>query len=309
MAIDLSPNLRGAFFMVIAMAGFTANDTIVKHLAQDMNMGQIMFVRGLLATVLITMLAWSRGALVAPRLLAHRAVSLRVLGELLATITFLAGLTHMPIANASAILAALPLAVTLGAALFFGESVGWRRWTAILVGFAGVLVIIRPGTEGFTGWSLSILGCVFFAAIRDLATRRVPREVPSLMLAVLTAPVVSLFGAAAIVPLGGWTPLTTNSALLLVLAAVLLLFGYAFIIFAMRIGEIAVVAPFRYTSLLWAIGLGYLVFADVPDGFMIAGSVIVVASGLYTLYREHQVSQQSPALKSTSAPGTAPDGL
>ncbi len=282
----LTPNIRGALFMSLSMAGFTFNDTIVKLLSADLNMGQIIFIRGVIASILIYLLARHRGALRPLRLLLDRWVALRVFGEVVGTLTFVIGLAHIPVANASAILQALPLAVTMGAALFLNEPVGWRRWTAILAGFAGVMLIVRPGVEGFSPYSLMIVGTVIFAAIRDIATRRVDPAIPSLYLSAVTAPAVALSGLLIIEPLGGWQPLAAIHVGWVVGAAVLLLVGYQFVIMAMREGEISFIAPFRYTSFLWAVLLGFLVFNDIPDVFMIIGGAIVIGSGLYTLYRE-----------------------
>lgn len=306
--MPLSPNLRGSLFMAISMAGFTASDAIAKAILETMNPGQMMLVRGVFATTMIGALAWSQGALRAVRHVAHPMVALRSACELIATVMFLAALSQMPLANVSAVLQALPLAVTMGAALFLGERVRWRRWLAIAAGFSGVMIIVRPGFEGFNAYSLLALGCVVVCAVRDLATRHIPEEVPSMLISTVTAGVVTLAGAALIVPFGGWSPMDAGVVSLLAVASVLLLIGYQFIIMGMREGEISFVAPFRYTALLWAILLGYLAFGDVPDMAMIVGSAIVVASGLYTLYRERVVGRRRPAAESTG-PAMAPDGL
>jgi drug/metabolite transporter (DMT)-like permease len=307
-ALALSPNLRGALFMSISMAGFTANDAITKTMANSMNMGQVMLVRGLFATALIALLAWYRGALRKPSRAVHPLMAVRVLGEVGGTVTFLIALAHLPLANVSAVLQALPLAVTMGAALVFGESVGWRRWLAIAAGFAGVMIIVRPGFEGFSAYSLLALACVGCCAVRDLATRRIPSDIPSLLVSTMTASAVTFCGVLLIGPMGGWTPLTVGETGALATAAMLLLVGYQFIIMAMREGEISFIAPFRYTALLWAILLGYLIFSDLPDQAMIAGAAIVVGSGLYTLYRERIVGRRRPAAESTS-PAMAPEGM
>ncbi len=284
--MSLSPNLRGAIFMAISMAGFTINDTFVKLATQEMNVAQIMFVRGLMASLMIAAMAWHFGALRPVSFIWKPGVLARSFGEMAATVTFLAGLAHMPIGNASAILQALPLAVTLGAVLFMGEKVGWRRWTAIFVGFLGVLIIVRPGMAGFSQYSLLILACVFAAAFRDLATRRAPAEVPSLYMTLVTASMISLTGLALIVPFGGWTPMTGRSFAILFAAAGFIIFGYLFIINAMRGGDIGFIAPFRYTSLIWALGLGFLVFRDIPDRLTLTGAALVIGSGTYSFYRE-----------------------
>lgn len=305
--MSLSPNLRGALFMSISMAGYTLNDALIKFVLSGMNIGQVLLVRGIFASVLIGVLAWHHGAVRVPREVFHPMVALRVAGEVCATLCFITALAHLPLANISAILQALPLAVTMGAALFLAEPVGWRRWLAILTGFVGVLIIVRPGLEGFNSFSLLALMTVFFAAVRDIATRRIPTRIPSLLISTATTVAVTVVGAVLILPLGGWTPMTVETTGLLVGAAVLLLFGYHFIITAMRIGEISFVAPFRYTALVWAMLAGYLMFAEVPDLAMIVGALVIVGSGLYTLYRERVVAAQQPVVR-TTGPGIAPDG-
>ena len=291
--------------MAAAMASFTINDAITKAVSSEMNFGQIMLVRGLFAMVLIAALAWRQGAMRPLRTLMMKPVALRIAGEVLGTVTFLTAIVHLPLANTAAILQALPLAVTLGAALLFGEPVGWRRWLAITTGFIGVLIIVRPGVEGFDQFSLYALVSVIFCATRDLATRRIPAEIPSLFITLLTTATVTAAGAAIIIPLGGWTPPSGRALGLLAFTAVLLLIGYQCVIMALRTGDISAVAPFRYSALLWAMLLGYLVFGDVPDAIMVTGASIIVLSGLYAFYRE-RIRQRPVA---ADASGLPPDGL
>lgn len=300
--------MRAALFMTVSMAGFTVNDAIAKDLASAMNMGQVMFLRGVFATLFITALAWHQGALSNMRLALQPLVLLRVACEVMATTTFLIALAHLPIANVSSVLQALPLGVTMGAALVYGETVGWRRWLSIVAGFAGVAIIVRPGLEGFSVYALSALACVGFCTVRDLATKRIPTEIPTLLISAATAVAVSVCGVLLVRPMGGWTPPGAFDLLLLACAAALLLVGYQFIIAAMRSGEISFVAPFRYTSLLFSILLGFTIFGDVPDLPMIIGSTIIVGSGLYMLYRERVVGRSKAAAESVG-PGMTPEGL
>jgi drug/metabolite transporter (DMT)-like permease len=306
--LPLSPNMRAALFMTVSMAGFTVNDGITKHMSEVMNMGQVMFLRGAFATLFVAVLAWHQGALSNLRLALQPLVLVRVAGEVLATVTFLIALAQLPIANVSAVLQALPLAVTMGAALIYGEKVGWRRWLSIAAGFAGVAIIVRPGLEGFSAYSLVALVCVGFCTMRDLATRRIPEHIPTLLISTVTALAVSICGAFLIQPMGGWTNPSAFGLLLIACAAALLIVGYQFIIMAMRSGEISFVAPFRYTGLLFSILLGFLIFSDVPDLAMILGSAIIVGSGLYMLYRERVVGRSKAAAESVG-PSMAPEGL
>lgn len=293
--------------MAVAMAAFTMNDAITKAVSAEINFGQVMLVRGLFATVLIAALTWHQRAIRSLRTLMVNSVALRVMGEVGGSITFLAAITHMPLANAAAIFQALPLAITLGAALVFAEPVGWRRWMAITAGFIGVLIIVRPGVEGFSQFSLLALISVAFCTVRDLATKRIPSEIPSMFITLLTTITVTIAGAAMLFPLGGWTPQSGQSVGLLALSAVLVLVGYQCVIMAMRIGDISAVAPFRYTALVWAMLLGYVVFADVPDAMMITGAAVIVSSGLYAFYRERLRDRLRRV--AASASGMPPDGL
>ena len=305
--IDLHPhsNIRGSLFMAVAMASFTMNDAITKEMSSEMNFGQVMLVRGVFAMLLMAALFFRRSKVRSLSLAMAKPVALRVAAEVAGTIAFLTAIVHLPLANTAAIFQALPLAVTLGAALFLREPVGWRRWLAISAGFIGVLVIIRPGLVGFSQFSLYALLAVVFFAVRDLATRRIPAQVPSLFVTFVTTVAVTVTGGLILFPLGGWTPLSTKGVSLLALAAVLVLVGYQCVIIALRRGDISAIAPFRYTALLWAILLGYLVFGDVPDAMMATGAAIIVLSGLYTFHRERKLARFVAA----SASAVPPEGV
>lgn len=305
--MPLSPNLRGSLFMVIAMASFTINDAISKMIIETLGLGQLLLIRGMFASILVLGLAWSRGALAQPRHLLHPVVALRALCEIGATVTFIAALAHMPLANISAVLQMLPLAVTMGAALFFGEEVGWRRWLAIGVGVSGVMIIVRPGFDGFSIFSLLALVTVLFSTARDLVTRLIPPDIPSMQVSSVTAIAITIVGGI-IAASGSWVPVSTGELGLLACAALLLIIGYQFIIMATRQGDISMVAPFRYTALVWAMVLGYVMFGDVPDAAMMIGASAIVLSGLYAFHREHRLGRGRPATESTG-PGMGPDGL
>jgi drug/metabolite transporter (DMT)-like permease len=297
----LHDNFKGALLMTLAMAGFTINDALVKVVAPDMNTGQIMFIRGILTSVLIVAVAARMGALRPLKTLLDPYLALRTTGELISSITYVSALGMIPLPNASAIMQAMPLAVTMGAALFLREVVGWRRWIAILVGFAGVLVIIRPGAEGFAIGSLLVVGAVLSSATRDIATKKIDPEIPALFISAVTASVVAIFGALLIVPFGGWRPVSMLDIGLLALAAAGLFAAYQTLVMAMRTGEISFIAPFRYTSLLWAVVLSALLLSEFPDQWMLLGSAIVITAGLYSFYRE---SRRHRALVAAST-GTA----
>ena len=282
----LSANVKASLYMMLSMMGFVVNDMFVKSLDGALSVGQIMAVRGVMLSALLIVVIWQQGLIKRINELLNITVALRSVMEVCATLTFLYCLQLLPFATISAILQALPLSVALGAAIFLGEPVGWRRWIAIAIGFCGVLVIIRPGLEGFNTASLIMLLSVGFAAARDLFTRKLPSQLPSLLVSVATATIITIAGSIIATAQGDWQPVTTGQLGTLLMAAFFLFFGYQFIVMAMRSGEVAYVVPFRYTSLLWAIALGYFIFAEVPDLLTVIGSGIVIATGLFTLYRE-----------------------
>lgn len=291
---QVSDNTRGALLMVIAMTAFTLNDALLKLLSGQVPLFQVIAVRGLLTSAMIGVLAWRMGVLRfdiprRDRLL----IALRCLAEAAAAYFFLTALFNMEIANVTAILQALPLAVTLGSALVFGEQVGWRRMTAILAGFCGVLLIVRPGLEGFTVYSLYGLATVFCAMVRDLVTRRLSTAIPSLTVTFFTALAVTALGV--LLGLGTeWVPLGLREAGLIGGASVLIIAAYLTIIMAMRAGDISFVAPFRYTGLIVAIIAGVLLFGDWPDLLTWVGSAIVVGSGLFAFWRERRLAVPRP---------------
>ncbi len=278
--------------MNVAMATFTLNDTAMKAAMETVPLYQAIALRGMLATLALILIAWRLGA---PAFRVPRGdavyVVLRTLAEIGATLTFLAALVHMQLANLSAIMQALPLAVTLAAALFLREPLGWRRMLAIGIGFLGVLIIIRPGAEGFDRWSLLGLASVCMVVLRDLSTRKMSRAVPSATVAVLASGSVAVLGFAGLA-VEGWQPVSPRAALLVVLAAICLIAGYLSIVATVRVGGIGVVAPFRYTALLWAIVLGWLAFGQLPDGWTLIGAALVVGSGIFTLLRERKLQLQ-----------------
>ena len=285
---DHTANQRGALLMATSMVTFTINDTFIKAVSDELPLFQVITLRGLAVTLALLIAARALGRRLGGIAVRDRwLIALRTAGEVGGTWFFLTALFHMPIANVSAILQALPLSVTLGTAVFFGERVGWRRWTAIAVGFAGVMLIVRPGADGFTVYSLYALAAVASVTVRDLAARRLSAEVPSMAVALAAAVGVTVFGVlgSAVTP---WQPVSALAAAQLSGAVVALLFGYVTSVMAMRVGEIGVVAPFRYSSLVAALILGFVIFGDWPAPLTLLGSAVVVATGLFTLWRERR---------------------
>lgn len=282
----MNDNLKGACFMMASMATFTFNDAVIKYVAQGLPTFQMVFLRGVGATLLLVALAYATGAMRQPIPREDwKWVIGRSLAEVASFVPFILALTHMPLANLVAILQALPLVITAAGALFLGERVGWRRWTAISVGFVGILLIVRPGGADFDIWSLVALSAVVMITLRELLTRRLSRAVPSLKVAIFTAVGVMTLGLMVTVP-SGWEPVTAGQGGLIALASVFILGGYLFSIMAMRVGEVAAVTPFRYSALIWGLLLGWAVFGEWPKPLTLIGAALVVSTGVYTLLRE-----------------------
>lgn len=283
-------NIRGAMLMMAAMAGFVINDALFKTLSGEAPLMQAVFIRGVFATLLIGGLAAIRGEL---RFGAFAAADLRMalvraLAELCSTICFLTALFAMPLANVTAIMLSSPMVLTLIGATVLGEPVGWRRWSAIFVGFFGVLLIVKPGAETFNQASLWAVGSIFFVCLRDLATRRLSPAAPSLLVSLITAGSITAMGGVWVL-VEGWSPIGGGAVGRLALAAVFVFGGYVFSVMTMRVGDMGFVSPFRYTNLIWAIALGWLVFDEAPGPLTLLGAGLVVAAGVYTFIRESQV--------------------
>ncbi len=296
----LSDNMRGSLMMTAAMAGFTLNDTCMKAVTATMPLYQAIFLRGLLTIALLVAFSGYLGGLkfALPRRDAV-IISIRTLAEVGSTVTFLTALMHMPLANLSAIMQSQPLAITLAAAIIFRERIGWRRILAIGIGFIGVMMIVKPGTESFTIWAAVGVLCVLIVVVRDLSTRQLSPAVNAVTVAFHAATAVTGL-ALLIVPFSGWEPVGLREAAAIAAASVFLIAGYLFIVAAMRIGEIGVIAPFRYTALVFALILGWLIFRQLPGGWTMAGALIVVATGIYTFYRERTVAKRAAAAAAIS---------
>jgi drug/metabolite transporter (DMT)-like permease len=311
--IDFRDNFRGILAMLACCLFFILNDTLVKAVGDGLPLGQIIALRGVVSTAVVLLFAWHAGLI--PRLAGHldKRIALRTVGEVGATFLYLSALLHMPIANISAIAQAAPLVITAAGALFLGERVGPRRWTAVAVGFAGILVIVRPGAEGFNAWALVAFGSVLLVVLRDVVTRTIPQTTPTLAIATITSTAVMLSGFA----LGAtetWQPVSLEQAAMIAGSAIFLLLGFVTVIIAMRSGDVAIVAPFRYAFIPYAILIGWLVWGDVPDAVTAVGIVIVVATGVYTFYRERKVHaagrpEVAAAGVSPAAPPVRPAGV
>lgn len=275
-------NRPGIRLMVVSMACFIVNDTLVKFVSQSLPAGQLIFMRGLMATALVLAFMRVTAAPVRPATIAHRWVVVRSVLDALATLTYLVSLFNLPIANATAINMATPLVITLIAVLALGHRVGPAQWGAVALGFTGVLLVIQPRADGFNAFAWLCLGATVLHALRDLATLRIPREVPSIGVTLATAVAVTvLAGLVSLVQ--GWRTPTATQVGLLAAAAAFLASGYQLLIRATRSGDISVIAPFRYSGLLMAVAFGWVVWGDVPNALAWAGIALVLGAGLYLL--------------------------
>lgn len=289
-AATAGENARGASLMAISMTAFTVSDTFMKALADELPLFQALFLR---SVAVVAVLAIASALVKGPMLRLPRQdrglIAIRCLAEMAAAYFFLTALFHMPIANVTAILQTLPLAVTLVAALFFGEPIGWKRLSAILVGFVGVLLIVRPGTAGFNVYSLYALGAVGCVTIRDLAARRLSAGTPSLTVALAAGVAVLMFSGIGSVFVD-WAPVSRTAALQLGGSVSFVIVGYIVSVMVMRVGDISFTAPFRYSGLLAALALGFFVFGDWPQRETLIGAGIIMASGTFNLWRERRLA-------------------
>lgn len=282
-------NLRGIVLMTAAMAGFAMEDMLIKRVSAHLPVGQILLVLGVAGAFVFALMARRQGVAFWSARALHPAVLLRNGAEMVGTIGFVTALALVPLSTASAILQASPLAVTLGAALFLGERVGWRRWSAIAVGFLGVLIVIRPGMETFQPNSLwAVLGVIGLSA-RDLATRGVPRDVTTIQLSAWGFAAVGILGAGMLAVTGGAAMPDVPQAAHLAAALAFGVASYWAMTTATRVGDVSSIMPFRYTRLVFALALGAIVFGERPDLPTLIGAGLVIGSGLYTLARERRL--------------------
>lgn len=277
--------LRAGLYMVIAMACFILNDSCIKIIGTTLPLGQIIAIRGVLSVLVVAIICAQQGVLGSSLALFTPKVLARSLLDVAGTFMFLTALTHMPIANLTAILQSVPLAVVLVSVTFLKEKVGWRRTSAILAGFLGVLLIVRPTPSTFTIYEVLALGIVFILAFRDLITKRIPHHIPTFIIALANASFVALGGIIFGV-YQGFLGVALWQFGLLAAAAALLATGYVFMVATLRLGDLSGTAPFRYSNVLFAIILGMVIFGEFPDAVSYVGMAMIIAAGLYAAHRE-----------------------
>ncbi len=279
-------NTRGILAMAASVVVFILNDALIKLAAETMPSVQAIGVRGIFATLWCGLALLATGAWRRLSLALHPMVMMRGSLEAAAAIVYLIALFHIPFAIATAVNLSTPLILTILAVLLLKEDVRWRRWTAVIVGFAGVLLVIQPRPADINAWTWMALAGAFIGAFRDTIARWLPAAVPTLVVSFATAIIVAVVGCGwALVE--GWQPMGWRGLGFVVASSLLLATGYQFLVIALRSGgELSVIGSFRYSSILWALVIGYVVWGEVPNTLAILGIAVIVGSGLYILRRE-----------------------
>lgn len=278
-------NTAGILFMLAAMASFSCGDSLMKLSATSIPTGELICLRATLMGLAGVTYAFFSGALRDFWKLFARSMVLRAIGDVGGAIAYQSALARMAFADLVAINQINPLVVTAASAVFLGERVGWRRWTAAGVGFLGVLLIIRPGTSAFNWWSIVAIISVLFATLRDVSTKTIDHTIPAVLIMVFSSSAVAL-GGLTLSLFESWRWPEAHVLLQIVGASAFSLTGHICIITAIRKGELSAVAPFRYSILIWALILGVAIWGHLPDLPTFIGMAIVAGAGIYTFRRE-----------------------
>ena len=279
--------------MILAMAGFAFEDLFIKTLSAHLPVSEIILILGSTGSIIFLIIALLQRAPIIHKDLLNRYVITRTVLELFGALFFVIAIALTPLSSASAILQITPLLVTIGAAVFFRENVGWRRWTAVLIGFIGVLLILRPGFGGFMPASIfALLGAMFLAG-RDLATRAMEVKLPSVTIALYAFLAFGISGIFIMPFNSAMIALTSTDIIYFIGASVFGVIAYYSLVIASRIGEMSVISPFRYSRIVFAMLLSVLVLKENPDSLTLIGATIIVASGLYTFLRENVLKQNN----------------
>ncbi len=292
----LAANRRGIVLMSAAMSVFMVNDTLIKIASESMPASQVIGVRGMMASVWIGVVLLATTPVRELRWLGEPRLLGRCALDIVGTFTYLLALFALPIATATAINMSTPIFITVMAVLWLREGVGWRRWSAVAAGFLGVLLIVRPSSEGLNWWALLAFGATGLHAFRDIYTRRIDGRVPSIVITFANALSVGLFGCA-MAAIDEWRPMGSRGWTLLGTASLFLAIGYHWVVMAMRAGEASVIGAFRYSGLVWAVIVGWAVWNHIPDALTWAGMVLLVGAGLYIVHRERVRARAAAAAR------------
>lgn len=289
-------NLRASLLMTLSMGLFALEDTFIKLMSETIPLGEIMILLGIPGALIYWLMMAYQGIPMLTRTALNPVVLVRTLAEMLTGVCFVTALAMSDLSSVSAILQAMPLLMIVGAALFLGEQVGWRRWMAVIVGFIGMLMIVQPGTAGFDSASLWAVVAVIMLAVRDLVTRRMDPSIPSLQVAVMAFAGFAVVGPVLLIAKQDHMVMPQGVAWLWSLFALIAgMSGYYLIVMATRIGDVSAVVPFRYFRLIAAMFIGVLFLGERPTTLTLCGAAVIVASGLYAFLRETQAKRRAAA--------------
>ena len=285
-------NLRGIFFMTVAMASFALEDLIIKILSKDMPVSQILISVGIVSVCLLIIIGKiQKIPILRSKDIQNPLIFFRTISDMLGAIFIVYAISLISLSTVSSFLQAIPLLVTAGSAIFFKEKVGWRRWSAIIVGFCGVILILKPGMNSFQSYSILAFIGIFFLGLRDLITRNVKSDISSLSISIY-AFLATTIGGVLLIPISNsFVVLSSLQLYLILLSAVIASFSYFMLVLATRKGDISVISPFRYTRLLFALILAVFILGERPDIYTLVGATIIILSGCYTFWREYLIKK------------------
>jgi drug/metabolite transporter (DMT)-like permease len=281
-------NLKGISAMVVATALFSFGDAFMKVASATLPTGENVFTRSLCSAIMITMAAIFTGSIGSLKQAFVPIMGWRCAGDVGSSLFFQGALARMPFADIMGVLQMTPLSLTAASALFLGERVGWRRWAAVMIGFGGALLVIKPGSSAFNAWAILAVLSVLSSTMRDVSTRRLNPLLSPLVILMLSQSVVALAGLACS-GFETWALPNYSQFLHLLFAAIFSLIGHLCVIYSLRSGELSAVAPFRYAGMVWAILLGFIIWNQLPDNLSLVGILILTSAGLYTFYREQRL--------------------
>lgn len=280
---------RGVVLMLLGMLMFSLNDVMGKWLVSTYSVGQVVLIRSIAALIVLAPFIWYGGASKLVRVERPAMQAARVFMSTAEVFAFYFAVSYLPLADVMTYWLAVPIYVAAISPFVLKEPVGWRRWSAIIVGFIGVVIALEPSSQALTPQALiSILGSMTFAAM--LLLGRTLRGTPDTTLVFWQIVGAGLAGLASL--WFEWTPVSLRDLLLLGLLGVVAMVAHVLVNRALKLADAATVAPLQYTLLLWAILFGWLVFGDVPRVTMLVGAGFIIASGLFILFREQQLKRQ-----------------
>ncbi|MDC1032851.1 DMT family transporter [Candidatus Pelagibacter sp.] len=293
MKLNLNNELLGIFYMILCQFSFATNDALVKILYQNYDdilvLNQVIFLRGIFALFFIGFFLYLKKKFNFKFIFSSGKLKIRGLLEALAAICFFIGIAKLPFAMVYVLLSLAPIILTVFGALFLNEKVRWRRWTAVIVGFVGVIIVIDPGKLEFGYYFIFPLLSAFFLSLRDIYTKKIKSKFHSLQIAFITCLVVTTcFGALNLYKIFSFN---FDEYLILFISSFFLSLGYIFSIATIKVALVSVTSTFRYSVILWGILYGYFLFNEIPNTNTYIGALLIVVSGLIIISRQRKLGQ------------------